>query len=201
MYVKDAYSSQQISFYTLTIITMEEIRKEIPRLPNGKYYVSNLGRVKSKRWIMKFESNRYWHQRIKLYGSGGKKDVRHYQVHRLVYCVFNWLDYWEWLSSEMSKSTNLVLHRDNNPLNNRLDNLHLWTQSDNMKQCSRDGRNRFPAENGSYEQKKMSKMMAKVVKIYLKYWTPGAEIAERLWLKRTTVYNIKVKHTRKNLKV
>lgn len=134
-------------FYTITIITMEkEIWKEIPRLPKWKYFVSNLGRVKNwnvknRKWrILKFESNHYWHQRIKLYGAGWKKDVRHYQVHRLVYCVFNNLDYDFWLSDRMSESKWLILHKDNNPLNNKLDNLYLWTQKDNMQQCIKDGR-------------------------------------------------------------
>lgn len=119
---------------------MEEVRKEIPWLPKWKYFVSNLGRVKSKRWIMKFERNHYWHNRIKLYWDGWRKDVRHYQVHRLVYCVFNDLDYNFWLDKHISRCEWLILHKDNNPDNNRLDNLYIWTQKENMWQCIEDWR-------------------------------------------------------------
>lgn len=125
---------------------MEEIRKEIPRLPEWKYFVSNLGRVKNwkvrnRKWkILKFESNHYWHQRVKLYWEWWRDDVRHYQVHRLVYCVFNNLDYDFWLTWKISNSYWLILHKDNNPLNNRLDNLYIGTQKDNMQQCINDWR-------------------------------------------------------------
>ena len=119
---------------------MKEIWKEIPRMPKWKYFVSNMGRIKNKNWtIMAFESNHYWHQRIKLYGDN-MHDYKHYQVHRIVYCVFNWLDYWDWLDARISKCTKLILHKDNNPLNNRLDNLYIGTQKDNMRQCSNDWR-------------------------------------------------------------
>lgn len=135
------YLFHLIKFYTIAIITMKkEIWKEIPRLPKWKYFVSNLGRVKSKRWIMKLESNHYWHRRVKLYWNGWRKDVKYYQVHRLVYCVFNNLDYHFWLSDRISKSEWLVLHKDNNPANNKLENLYLWTQKDNMQQCIKDWR-------------------------------------------------------------
>ncbi len=119
---------------------MEEVRKEIPWLPKWKYFVSNLGRVKSKRWIMKFERNHYWHNRIKLYWAWWRNDVRHYQVHRLVYCVFNDLDYNFWLDKHISKCEWLILHKDNNPDNNKLDNLYIWTQKENMWQCIEDWR-------------------------------------------------------------
>lgn len=176
---------------------MKEIWKEIPRLPNGKYQVSNFGRVKSKRWVMKFESNHYWHQRIKLYWAWWRNDVKHYQVHRLVYCVFNWLDYNEWLDADISKCSMLVLHKDNNPFNNRLDNLYTWTQKDNMSQCSREGRIKYPTND--LTKKKLNKEMAKLVKKYLREWMRWADVAANLWLKRTTVYDIKMGHTRKNV--
>lgn len=175
---------------------MQEIRKEIPRLPDGKYRVSDLGRVKSNRWVMKFESNHYWHQRIKLYWPWWRYDVRHYQVHRLVYCVFNGLDYNEWLDTDMSKCSMLVLHKDNNPLNNRLDNLYTWTQKDNMSQCKNDWRFVY---NKWWGKNKLKKETVVKVKKYLREWMRWADVANMLWLKRTTVYGIKTWRSWKNV--
>ena len=122
---------------------MFEERKPIPFLPEWKYYVSNLWRVKNATWkIMKVEKNKYWHNRIKLYWAWGKFDVRHYQVHRLVFCVFNNLDYSFWLSDKISESL-LVCHKDNNPDNNELSNLYMDTQKENMWQCIKEWRFKF----------------------------------------------------------
>lgn len=184
---------------------MEEIRKEIPWMPKWKYFVSNLGRVKNwkvkcRKWrILKFESNRYWHQRIKLYGDWWRNDVRHYQVHRLVYCVFNNLDYDFWLTWKLANSYWLVLHKDNNPLNNRLDNLYIWTQKENMQQCSRDWRTINPSMMGLYKQKKTTVEEVKEVKRMAKEWITWADISKKLWLSVTTVYDIINWRTRKHV--
>ena len=178
---------------------MEEIRKEIPWLPKWKYFVSNLGRIKSRRWIMKFEYNHYWHVRIKLYWKWWKNDVRHYQVHRIVYCVFNNLDYNFWLVNDISKCYWLVLHKDNNPLNNRLDNLYMWTQKDNMGQCSSEWRIKNLSGFWRGIQKKLSINTVKTIKFLLSIGKSWAEISEILWIPRTTIYNIKNWYTRKHV--
>ena len=167
---------------------MKEIWKEIPRLPNGKYQVSNFGRVKSKRWVMKFESNHYWHQRIKLYWAWWRNDVKHYQVHRLVYCVFNWLDYNVGLDEHISKSDGLILHKDNNPLNNRLDNLYMWTQKDNMSQCSREWRIVVPMLKWEYNaQSKLKNSDIKNIIKLIEDWIKQVDIAKMYGVSKSAI--------------
>ena len=184
-------------FYTITIITMKEIWKEIPWLPKWKYFVSNLGRVKNwnvktRKWkILKFESNRYWHQRVKLYWAWGGKDVKHYQVHRLVYCVFNNLDYNFWLYKNISKSIWLVCHKDNNPLNNKIDNLYMWTQKENMQQCNEEWRMIIP--KWMWEKNPNSKLVKEDIIRIRELYNQGMkynDIANLLWVSKSTICNI-----------
>lgn len=117
---------------------MEEILKEIPWCPKWKYFVSNLGRVKNdKEYVFKWETNWFWYKRVELVREPG--DKKKYLVHRLVYTIFNWLPYTYW-----SKSNWLVCHKDNNPWNNKLSNLYIGTQKENLKQCSNDWRKYIP---------------------------------------------------------
>lgn len=63
----------------------------------------------------------YWHLYVKLLW-------RNISVHRLVASAFLWLD----LNSFINPKTSLcVCHKDDNPWNNRYDNLFLWTNKDN----------------------------------------------------------------------
>lgn len=181
----------------------EEIRKEIPRLPKWKYFVSNLWRVKNwkvkcRKWrILKFESNHYWHQRIKLYWDWWRNDVRHYQVHRLVYCVFNNLNYDYWLTS----TTWLVCHKDNNPLNNRLDNLYMWTAKDNMQQCIKDWRFKF-LEKRVWECVHNSKLTSEVAKEIIDRiwkWEKQENLAKEYNVSKSTINGVRKWRTRKHV--
>ena len=112
---------------------MQEIWKDIPEY-EGKYQVSNMGQVKSlnydktgKEKILKHNSitihhknrNYIFHQ-IMLYKNGKKN---HFLVSRLVWTSFN----------DNIPNGYDVDHIDNNPENNRLDNLQLLTRSENLK--------------------------------------------------------------------
>jgi len=106
-----------------------------------KYFVSNLWRIKNREWkILKDYKMKQWHHMVRLFWDGWRKSVKNYLVHRIVYCTFNDIDYWFWLDWVWSKWFWLVLHKDNNPSNNSLDNLYLWTQKVNMMQRNRDWR-------------------------------------------------------------
>lgn len=161
-----------------------ETRKEIPWF-KWKYFISDYGRVKNKKQIiMKFETNKQWYHRIKLYKQW-KFEVRHYWIHRLVYCVFNNIPIeftWE----------NLVLHKDDNPQNNKLDNLFLWTYKDNMSDCSLKGRVRVPALK--WELNPLSKLTdSKVIQIkqLLKQWVKQNFIAKEFGVSKATINSIK----------
>ena len=170
---------------------MKEIWKEIPRMPKWKYFVSNMGRIKNKKWtIMTFESNRYWHQRIKLYGDN-MHDYKHYQVHRIVYCVFNGLDYWYGLNNSLSECKTLVLHKDNNPLNNRLDNLYIGTQKDNMRQCSNDWRVIVPVLK--WEENPKAKLKNSDIPQIIELIKSGIcqyKVAEMFWVSKSVINSI-----------
>lgn len=106
---------------------MLEIYKDLIGYGN-RYEVSNLGNVRikeSKRVLKQFTVRKYKY--VGLYYDGKSHSTR---VHRLVAKTFL-KDY----SEEC-----LVMHLDNNPANNNVDNLKCGTQSENMQQCVRDNR-------------------------------------------------------------
>ena len=108
----------------------------------GLYQVSNFGRVKSlnynktgKEKILKHDlvvihhKNRdYIQHQIILHKNGKRK---HFLIHRLVYQTF---------IGEIPNGYQID-HRDNNPQNNKLENLQLLTRSENIKKCFIDNPN------------------------------------------------------------
>lgn len=120
-----------------------EIWKDIPGY-EWKYQVSSLWNVKSPEKFSKIGRKLKWkmlkqtlwtngYLYIKLYWNNKKN----YVVQRLVWFTFLWLDLeWKWYKESLC-----VCHRDDNPLNNRLDNLFLWTQKDNMNDMYKKLRN------------------------------------------------------------
>jgi hypothetical protein len=110
----------------------------------GVYQISNKGNVRSIERLQ-------WNGNIYHLVPGkpkkqliGKRAGHHYvilyknnkmsnkYVHRLVAIEF------------IENPNNLpnVCHKDNDPSNNSVDNLYWGTQSDNLKQCVKDGRHR-----------------------------------------------------------
>ena len=100
----------------------------------GLYEVSNTGLVKcvKKKWNGKiltpntYGAKRNYHQ-IELWNDGNRK---RFKLHRLVAKHF------------IPNPNNLpnVCHKDNNPLNNSVDNLYWGTQKDNITQMVSDNR-------------------------------------------------------------
>jgi hypothetical protein len=84
--------------------------------------------------------------------------------------VFNNIDYNFGLCEHMSEATWLVCHKDNNPFNNRLDNLYMWTQKENMQQCINDWRFKF-LETRYWEDVHNSKLTEE----------QAQEIIDRIW--------------------
>lgn len=115
----------------------------------GKYQVSNLGRVKSVPKKVKCSGQKYrmlkekiLKQIVKVQGYGKKQERLHVnlyydtgkyktmQVSRIVAREF----------LEDFDENLLVLHNDNNTFNNSVSNLRIGTHSDNNKQAWDDGR-------------------------------------------------------------
>jgi hypothetical protein len=80
----------------------------------------------TKRWVgwkkLKPVLQKDWYLTVTLYKN---KKSKVYRVHRLMGYVYLWLD--------INDSYMFVCHKDDNPLNNNINNLFLWTNSDNMK--------------------------------------------------------------------
>ena len=104
---------------------MQELFKPVLRF-EGKYEVSNFGRIKSlnygmrgKEQFRKVQTNKLGYQYISLW-KDGKPNMR--TVHSVVWEAFNGpvLEGYE------------INHMDENPSNNRLDNLNLLTHKQNM---------------------------------------------------------------------
>lgn len=98
---------------------MEEVWREITDT-NGLYSVSNLGRVKGPRKIIKPYDNGRGYLQVKLCVNGLQKNVR---VHQLVakYFVGNPQNYIE------------INHKDEDKYNNRADNLEWCSRSYNVR--------------------------------------------------------------------
>ena len=102
----------------------EEIWKEIKEY-EGKYWVSNLGRVKSKRKILKPINGEYLHVGLSKNGIQVTK-----LIHRLVAETF------------IPNSNNLlqVNHKDENKHNNNVNNLEWVTFKENMNYGTKQDR-------------------------------------------------------------
>lgn len=117
----------------LNLSNMEqEIWKDIPWY-EWLYQASNLWRVKSLDRIDLLKRNKYscilnfipsswWYIRIRLCKNSTTKS---FNVHRIVAQVFLWLD--------INNKKIVVCHKDDNPSNNRVDNLFLWSQKNNIE--------------------------------------------------------------------
>lgn len=93
----------------------------------GLYQVSNLGRVKSDRRVLKNYPNNRGYVQIQLRKDGKRKS---YLVHRLVaeaFCV-------------KSGGCDVVNHIDNDPTNNTAKNLEWVTQTENVRFASGVGK-------------------------------------------------------------
>ena len=101
---------------------MEEVWKEIEDY-EGLYWISNLGRVKSKRKILKPISGEY----LKVGLSKNGVQTTKY-IHRLVAETF------------LRKSNLQVNHKDENKHNNCLDNLEWITFKENMNYGTKQDR-------------------------------------------------------------
>lgn len=141
-----------------------------------KYQVSNKGNIKS---LIK---NRY----LKTYGQDGYKRVnlnwKCYLVHRLVYMSFNNLP----LMFKWQNTKTLVLHKNDNRDDNRLENLFLWNQTDNMRDMLKKWRRR------TWKTMKIKIWYSDIDEIKCLYnkWKTIYEIGDIYWVSYATISRV-----------
>lgn len=111
---------------TIKINPMDEVWKNIPDY-EGKYMVSNIGRVKSlprkfrkKEMILKSSINKYGYYVVSLYD----KKINTIAIHLLMARAF--------LNHKKKGNKYVVDHKDDNKLNNVLENLQIVTARFNV---------------------------------------------------------------------
>ena len=103
---------------------MEEVWKDI-QLGNSKYKISNLGNIYS--YFAKRNMSKNKDRRGYLYISTTNKK---YKIHRLVAQAF----------IPNPNNYPIINHKDNNPSNNKVDNLEWCTYKYNIDYCIKSGR-------------------------------------------------------------
>lgn len=179
---------------------MEELRKDIPWY-EWLYQVSNLWRVKSL-WNNKTRKykilrwfNKVWYSYVELY-----KDTIsvNFKISRLVSQAFLWLD--------MNDKKLCACHIDDNGLNNRVDNLFVWTYKDNTQDMIKKWRQKFGGgrenifggkrrENpkGNVLYSKITRQQVKEIKNLYRWWLSRNEkqdIADKYGVSLTHICHI-----------
>ena len=150
------------------------------------YQISNYGKVKSlsrfnsikESFLSPWKCWKVWnvYHRVVLF-----KDWkwRWFSIHRLIAQAFFWLD--------IDNKDVLVCHKDDNTLNNKVENIFLWTHKDNMVDMSKKHR--------SWYQWKLWKLhpLSRQVNQYdlefnfIKTWDSIMDIERQLWIINTWV--------------
>ena len=161
-----------------------EIFKDIPWY-EWLYQVSNLGNVKNLKSIW----NRYWTfnlQKISknnsLYWRGWLRKnwkIKRFLTSRLVAQAFLWLD--------INNKNICVCHKDDNPLNNRADNLFLWTNKDNMQDAIKKWRKEYLFRKWINHPNSKQISQYSLNWNFIKKWGWIREIHRELWI---NIWNI-----------
>jgi len=117
---------------------------------------------------------------VTLYKNNVPKKIR---VQRLVAQAFLWL--------EINDKKSIILHKDNNKLNNKVDNLKIWTHQENTDQCIMDWR--FITHKKRRACWKYKKQTEDIIKMR-KEWYTNRLISEITWLSpsyTSMIYNKK----------
>jgi len=97
------------------------------------FKVSSLWNIKSNKGkIRRLCKNQQWYNQTIIKGKS-------YTIHRLVWYAFLWLD--------LNDSKTIVCHKNDTRDDNRIDNLFLWTQKDNIQDAMKKWRMKFSVVN------------------------------------------------------
>lgn len=162
------------------------------------YQVSNIWRVKSLdriilvkqkdrvgrnitvnrklKWrILENTIDNSWYCRLKLSRKG-------HLVHRLVFCTFNNIS----LDFLWQKSNTLVCHKNDIKTDNRIENLFLWTQKDNMNDMVKKWRRPY---RRAKKQKIWFSDIENIKSEYKKLWSIY-KVAPLFWVSYATISRV-----------
>lgn len=174
-----------------------EIWKDIPWW-EWLYQISSLWRVKSlhryvKNWswyrtvrerIIIWSPDYFWYIQLSL--SNWNKSLKT-RIHRLIGVVF--------LGIDKSDTDICVLHRDDNPRNNRLDNLFIWTRADNAHDREMKWRWKWLSWKDSYffwrkwkdHHSSIPVLQYSLSWYLIKKWESATVIERELWFGRSNI--------------
>lgn len=133
------------------------------------YFISNLWRVKRNELLLKLIKNQYKYICVNL---SRYWKVKRFAVHRLVAQAFLWLD--------ISDTKMFVCHIDDNPSNNRADNLFLWTHTENMHDMINKWRR--SSRNTLKKVLQFTKQWE-----FIKEWNSVTEASKRNWISQSNI--------------
>lgn len=167
-----------------------EIWKDIPNY-EGLYQASSLGRIKSLKRIVKHSSggNKTLSERILIQkiNNKGRKSLwlckngatKEYLVSRLIALTF---------IINPNKKINLVVgHIDNNPCNNRVENLKWITYSENTKWMFKCHREKLNPCKGKKHYKSIPIVQYDLKGNFIKEWECASEVERIIGLCRTQI--------------
>lgn len=142
----------------------------IPGWPG--YYISKRGKVYSRKlpghtgksrfgnkWVLHKLSLHKGYYRVRFFDT--RKHTKLFSVHRLVALA--------WVHNPKPKEYNVVMHLDNNPLNNYYKNLKWGTYKQNNLQCHQDNRAYHPSGKNHFNYGKRGED------------TPRAKLPDKVW--------------------
>jgi len=170
-----------------------EIWKDIPWY-EWKYQASNYWNVKN------ILTNHILSKRRKNYNKPindryfvtlwSHKNAKNYTISRLVASIFLWLD--------INNKNICVCHKDDNPFNDFVDNLFLWTHRDNML----DMKNKWRWNSAKWENSNLSKLKNEDI-LNIRYlhsiWKMPEFVCKLYWIKWSTYWQIYKRKTWKHI--
>lgn len=157
-------------------ILEQEIWKYVPWY-ELLYQVSNLGNIRSmnynRKWIIKSMKPYKWTTWYLYIDIFKNKEIKRISLSRIIAFTFLWLN--------IDNKEVCVCHKDDNPLNNKIDNLFLWTHQDNMK----DRDNKWRCRAWIYQQRIISQFTKNWE--FIRNWESQKLIQNELWILSTSI--------------